>query len=224
MNGTSITCPFHLSVFPNTQFAVFYNKQFSLQKANHYPCRSAIHVTHRLHRKVSPPKHYNHRLRRISITSRDSDTRTGTLVKKISTDIMIDGCCIASNFAFNYVSASSCVSIFVTCVLNNIFLNLSVNGCRNFWKRSLYLFKLGLITNTIGSLIYVQPFNVFLYIRYVISLSLGMGILSNLRYSTLRNIEEKIKLSMIQCVIFRVLNNIIGTAQQMTILQYFVVV
>lgn len=220
MNGTLITCSCNHSVFPNKNVVNFHNSRLSLPTTIKYPYRPTIRVIHRIHRKVpSPNRHYQPR--KISITARQSVLPKGML-QKISTDILIDGCCIAGNFALSCVSVLSCVSIFATCILNNIFLNLSIDGSDKFWKQSLYLFKLGLITNTIGSLIYVQPFNVLLYTKYVVFLSLGMSILSNLRYSTLRRIEEK-QLSLVQCVILRVINNIIGTVQQMTIVQYLVV-
>lgn len=220
MNSISKTCYFNQNVFPKAKVYAI-----PLQTTIHHPCRlQATKVIQHVYPKGGYYNHYNQgRRRRIFITSRQSALSTGKLVKKISTDIVIDGCCIAGNSVLNCVSMTSCISVFVTCILNNIFLNLSVNGSRKFWQRSLHLFKLGLITNTIGSMIYVQPFNVHLYTKYVVFLSLGMSILSNLRYSTLSNIERKIRLSLIQCVFLRVLNNIIGTIQQMTIIQYLVV-
>lgn len=221
MNGFSIAYSYNNYVFPKPKLTISHNKQISLIKTTHYSSRLATSVFRRIRRKESPPNHHYHHLR-IPVTSRHTVLSKDIPVKKITTDIIIDGCCIVGNVVLNCVNASNCASIFVTCIFNNIFLNLSVNGTRTFWKRSLYLFKLGLFTNTIGSLIYVQPFNVLLYIKYVVCLSLGMGILSNLRYSMLRNIEEKIKLSLIQCVVLRVLNNIVGTFQQISILQHIV--
>ena len=142
----------------------------------------------------------------------------GRHVKKICKDVFVDGVCIVGNSVLNCLNICTIMILFTSCVLNNICLNVCMNTSKSFIHRGFNLFKMGLITNTIIAFIYLRPFNLIFNLKYVLCMSLGMGILSNLRYGVIFFIEDELNMSVSQLLILRTLNNFIGTIQQSSIL------
>jgi hypothetical protein len=143
------------------------------------------------------------------------------LIKKITTDTIIDGICIYGKYtSTDDVSAISCTSLFTSCVFNNIFLNKNATSDNAFIHRGIQLFTFGLFSNSISGLIYTQPFNLLFYLKYIIYMSMSMGILSNIRYTIIHNFENHINASLHQSIIIRIVNNILGVIQQSTVLTF----
>ena len=141
--------------------------------------------------------------------------------KKILIDIFIDSCCISiKNIIFNNIFFNtSSISIFIACIFNNFFLNKFSLKSLNFFQRSYRLLNFGILSNSISAYVYVNPFNLIMYCKYVFIMASGMAILSNPRYTILRKIEAHTD-NIYHTFIFRIINNIFGIIQQSLIITY----
>lgn len=145
------------------------------------------------------------------------------LIHKIATDTIIDGVCIYGKFTLSdHVSSVFCTSLFTSCIFNNILLNKNATSEVGFIHRGIQLFKFGLISNIVSAFIYThtQTFSILLYLKYILFMSMGMGILSNIRYTIIYNFENHINASLHQSIFIRIFNNILGVIQQSTILTF----
>ena len=122
----------------------------------------------------------------------NTNTNTNCVIsKKILIDILIDSCCISiKNIIFNNIFFNtSSISIFIACIFNNFFLNKFSLKSLTFFQRSYRLLTFGILSNSISAYVYVNPFNLIMYCKYVFIMASGMAILSNTRYTMLRKIE-----------------------------------
>ena len=110
------------------------------------------------------------------------------------------------------------VCIFLSCIFNNIYLNKHVTNHHTFINRSIILGRFGLFSNIISALIYTQPFQMVLFLKYILSMAIGMAIVSNFRYTVLLKLENELNVNIYQSILLRVINNLCGVYQQTTII------
>lgn len=145
------------------------------------------------------------------------------VVNKVKTGVFIDGCCILTkHITIDNMNDIRCIGLFVSCIFNNILFKRILSD-NNFINRSIELFVCGLISNSFGAIIYIQPFKFIMYMKYVLLLSLGMSIFSNIRYTLIYKLEKNINLTFTQSLIIRILNNIVGIIQQTLIITYYII-
>ena len=142
-----------------------------------------------------------------------ASTSKNIVIKKISYDILIDSIITLNTFYTTNTSLLICSSVYANILTNDIALNVISNNDNNIFRKGQFLFTMGLFTNIIGGLIYVKPFNLILFLKYLIVMSLSMGIFTNIRYSFVYFVEKKYKLRNIYSFGLRLCSNILGNIQ-----------
>ena len=140
------------------------------------------------------------------------------LIRQIIVDILIDGLCIiVKGMVFqSNMNLNGC--IFLSSIFNNIYLNINTTSKYTFIQRGIILGRFGLFSNIISAIIYVQPFQMLLFCKYILSMAIAMAIISNLRYTILLKTENKFDVNIYQSIMLRVINNTCGVYQQSTII------